>query len=292
MRIQIGRSHRLIEVTAILSCMAVTIALVVPGSSFVGEQNRRRVCMSNLRRLGQACHIYAQDDPGVFPAIAVITGLPPSTAPDGRMDLFDPAVRTTEPSSTGIPSPTVDMWAVLRANVATPRHFICPSTPDTPDPAQDTSAYFDFLSADHLSYAYQYQHDPNRAIIGRDSEPTFPVMADGNPYIKGGLTTVDITSDRESPARGNSTNHPNRQGQNVLLQAGHVFFLRSPDVGLPGLTAGLISSRGRDNCYTTVSDETGNVDPGDKVPTVIPTKSGRFTGICNLGSRSDACLVP
>lgn len=291
MRNQVGRSHRLIEVMAVLSCLAVTAALLVPGVSFVGEQGRRRVCMSNLRRLGQACHIYAQDDPGVFPAIGVTTGLSPSTASDGQMDLFDPAVRTSEPSTTGVPSPTVDMWALLRANLASSPHFICPSTPDTPDPVRDASAYFDFLAADHLSYAYQYQHDPNRAIIGRGSEPTFPVMADGNPYIKGSVA-LDLTQDRNAAERGNSTNHPNRQGQNILFQAGHVFFLRSPDVGLPGQMAGLGSSRGRDNCYTTVANEGANVDPGNLAPVVYQAESGGLAGRCNLGSRSDACLVP
>ena len=275
--------HTLIEVSCIAATLAVVGALVLPILAAGREQSRRRLCMSNLRRLGQALQIYAQDDPGRFPAVSITVGLPPSTLRRGSVQFFDPADRTMQPSTTGVPSPTVDMWVLIRGSYATPRQYICSSTPDTPDPASDTSAYFDFLTMNHLSYAYQYQHDANRAIIGRSSEPTFPVMADGNPYIKGDLDFgVSIQADRQSQSRGNSVNHTDREGQNVLYQAGHVFFERGPDVGLFGKSLGLLVSRGRDNCYT-VAESRGSVDPGNGQPTANRV---------DLGGRSDACLVP
>ena len=278
-----SRAFTLIELLVVIAIIALLISILLPSLSRARELSKRTVCSANLRGIGQAFYLYAQDDPGVFPAIAATTTLAPSTASDGQMQIFFPADRTTEPSTTGIPSPTVDMWSVVKSNNSTPKQFICPSTIDTQDPAQDTTVYFDFLAANRLSYAYQYQHDPNRQIIGTSSEPTFPVMADGNPYVKGRLTTTDLTADRNSAFRGNSTNHTNREGQNVLFQDDHVTFEKSPDVGLSGNTSGLRSSKGRDNCYTTVANDLANVDPGNTAPTAV---------LCNLGSRSDACLVP
>jgi len=289
------RAFTLIELLVVIAIIALLISILLPSLSRARELSKRTVCSANLRGIGQAFYLYAQDDPGVFPAIAATTGLPPSTATDGQMQLFDATDRTTEPSTTGIPSPTVDMWAVVRANNSTPKQFICPSTVDTPDRAQDTTAYFDFGGAGNLSYGYQYQHDPNRQIIGTSSEPTFPVMADANPYVKG-RAIPNLSADRDSSFRGNSLNHTNREGENVLFQDDHVTFEKSPDTGLAGRSQGLRSSRGRDNIYTTVTNELADVDPGNAAPVANPTTSGDlgigFTGTVNLGSRSDACMVP
>ena len=276
-----SKAFTLIELLVVIAIIALLISILLPSLSRARELSKRTVCSANLRGIGQAMYIYAQDDPGVFPAIAATSGIPPSTASEGQMTLFDPVTRTAEPSTTGVPSPTVDMWSIVRANNTTPKQYICPSTVDSQDPATDTTAYFDFLGPQHLSYAYQYQHDPNRRIIGTSSEPTFPFMADANPYIKGGVTG-SIVTDRNSQFRGNSDNHTNREGQNILFQDSHVLFEKGPDVGISGKVSGVASSRGRDNCYTWTTS-TAAVDPGVAAPS--PT-------FVNLGSRSDACLVP
>jgi len=278
------RAFTLIELLVVIAIIALLISILLPSLSRARELSKRTVCSANLRGIGQAMYLYASDDPGVFPAIAQTTGLGQAGGiADGRMQIFFPNDRTSEPSTTGVPSPTVDMWAIVRTNNSTPKQFICPSTIDTPDPAQDRTVYFDFLGPGNLSYAYQYQHDPNRQIIGTSSEPTFPFMADGNPYLKGRLN-IDITADRQSAFRGNSTNHTNREGENVLFQDDHVTFEKAPDVGLSGkIGAGITNSRGQDNIYTTVATDQSAVDPGDTAPTETT---------CNLGSRSDACLVP
>lgn len=280
------KAFTLIELLVVIAIIALLISILLPSLSRARELSKRTVCASNLRGIGQAMYIYAQDDPGVFPCIAQVW-----TANNGAMQNFNPVNRTTEPPTTGTPSVSVDMWAIVRANNTTPKQFNCPSTTDIPDPAQDTTAYYDFLSenvasgaSQYLSYAYQYQHDPNRRIVGTSSEPTFPIMADGNPYIKGGVTDAPLT-DRKSANRGNSKNHTNREGENVLFQDGHVSFEKGPDVGLSGrVQSGLTVSRGRDNVYTYHAMGLNQpVDPGAAAPTAQ---------IANPGSSSDAVLVP
>lgn len=285
------KAFTLIELLVVIAIIALLISILLPSLSRARELSKRTVCAANLRGIGQAMYIYAQDDPQVFPSIY--------SGPSTTMELFGGNFTAATPSlttasrlnnpttyiyTTGKPSPTVDLWTVVRANNTTPKQFICPSTTDTPDPAQDTTAYYDFLGPTNLSYAYQYQHDEDRRIIGTSSEPSFPFMADANPYLKGGETLVALNTDRQGPFRGNSKNHTNREGQNVLFQDGHVLFEKGPDAGLSGKTFTLPIYRGRDNIYTTFMD--GNnaiVDPGTGKPT--PT-------LVNLGSRSDACMVP
>ncbi|MBN2563807.1 MAG: DUF4190 domain-containing protein [Phycisphaerae bacterium] len=262
--------------------VALMISILLPSLSRARELSKRTVCAANLRGIGQAMYIYAQDEPYTFPAIGAAR-----EQNDGAMVVFDPAMRTGGPSIYETPSPTVDMWAVIRANNAMPKLFICPSTIDVEDTAWawDTEAYYDFLSPINLSYAYQYQHDPNRRTIGTSSDPAFPIMADANPYIKGGMPGGTFASDRQSQFRGNSVNHTNREGQNVLYQDGHVAFEKGPDVGLSGrVAAALRLSRGQDNCYTVhAGGGSTTVDPGSAAPTATS---------CNLGGKSDACLVP
>lgn len=280
------RGFTLIELLVVIAIIALLISILLPSLSRARELAKRAVCAANLRGIGQAMYIYAQDDPGVFPSIAQAR-----MANDGLMQNFLPFNRSNEPSTTGIPSVSVDMWAVVRANNTTPKQFNCPSTTDVPDPAQDTTAYYDFQFdtpnpgySQYLSYAYQYQHDPNRRIIGPASEPTFPFMADANPYIKGQVTDTPL-NDRKSAARGNSKNHTNREGQNVLFVDGHVTFEKGPDVGLSGrFQSGLTVSKGRDNIYTFHAAGLNQpVDPGVAAPTATSA---------NPGSTSDAVLVP
>jgi hypothetical protein len=101
-----------------------------------------------------------------------------------------------------------------------------------------------------------------------------------------------VYADRTGLGRGNSVNHINREGQNVLIQDGHVDFEKGPDVGLSGKidpTSGRVS-RGCDNIYSTHVPN-NSVDPGDAKPTVSGTP-GSQTGTVNLGDKSDVCLVP
>jgi prepilin-type N-terminal cleavage/methylation domain-containing protein len=281
-----SKAFTLIELLVVIAIIALLISILLPSLSRARELSKRTVCSANLRGIGQAMYIYAQDG-DVFPAIAQTL-----QANNGGMRLFgnvgtNPAVANPDryPNpypTTGLPSPTVDMWTLVRANNTTPKQFNCPSTTDVPDPAQDTTVYYDFFKEINLSYGYQYQADPDRAPLGTSSEPTFPVMADANPYLKGKVSSPP-TNDRISQWRGNSNNHTNREGQNILFQDSHVLFEKGPDVGLSGqFNAQVKSSRGRDNLYTT-HPVNSQVDPG----TVAPTST-----VCNLGDKSDACVVP
>src|SRR5262249_41345884 len=150
------------------------------------ELSKRTVCASNLRGIGQAMYIYAQDG-DKFP---VTTGYSNVVSPAACPHTMWGAYRTQQPSTTGTASVSSDLWVLVYNNNSTPKQFTCPSTADQPDPAQDTLAYFDFKSGVNLSYAYQFMHDRDRPILGTSDDPTFPIAADANPYIKGGVSSA------------------------------------------------------------------------------------------------------
>jgi prepilin-type N-terminal cleavage/methylation domain-containing protein len=281
-----ARAFTLIELMTVIAIISALVAVSLPNLSRSREEAKRTVCMANERGIGQAFYLYAMDapDPGNFPAICQTT-----TATSSNFRMFYSQDRSVEPSTSGVPSPTVDMWAVVRRVYTVPKQFICPSTTDIPDPAADTTVYYDFASINSLSYGYQFQHSPNRRIIGMASEPVFPVLADGNPYIKGGISpSITLPADRGGSGRGNSLNH-NREGQNVLYQDSHVEFENGPDVGLSGRVLNIPWSRGRDNCYSYFTSITASsVDPGSDKPSWTPGGAGTVL----LGGKSDACLLP
>src|SRR5262249_27573748 len=151
--------------------------------------------------IGQAMYIYAQDG-DKFP---VASGTSENSAAT-----YWACRESLPPTNSGAaPSVTADLWMLVRDNNSTPRQFTCPHSSDVPDPAQDTLAYYDFASGVNLSYAYQYMHGPVFPLLGTNDDPTLPLAADANPYIKGGIT-IDPRTDRDANHTGNSTNHFNR----------------------------------------------------------------------------------
>lgn len=289
------KAFTLIELLVVIAIIALLISILLPSLSRARELSKRTVCSANERGIGQAMYIYAQDGE-VFPAYSIphqtsqIRGFYNTNGTGGD--------RENIPSTTGIPSITVDLWLLVRNNSSTPKQFICPSTTDQQDPAQDTTAYYDFLTATTMSYAYQTNHDGSinngiRGILTGSSSPILPIFADANPYIKGQVST-QVPADRKSADRGNSRNHTNREGQNILFQDGHVDFEKGPDVGLAGKfdLNNAPSSRGRDNIYSTHLLN-GYVDPGLTPPATWRTSLNQSNGIVVLaGSKSDSIVIP
>lgn len=195
----------------------------------------------------------------------------------GSMNLF--GYRNQPPASNSIPSPTADLWMLVRGHHVDLRYFVCPQSTDTVDPFPDATPAFDFRASIHLSYGYVYQYHPSRMPVGTDSEPLLPVAADANPYLKGGVSNSPQT-DRASVGHGNSLNHSPRVGQTVAYVDGHVSFIQAPLVS-PGSHSSSLRPTTGDNIYTTNADNEPS-DPGN-----APT----WTRI-QIGSKSDYCLVP
>ena len=255
--------------------LIVIVVVMVTGVIFqytaIDRRNRQKqmMCSGFLRHITMAMYFYAQDG-DTFPMSTEASAV-------GGMNLF--GYRNYQPASDGIPSPTADLWMLVRGHHADLRDFVCPQSTDTVDPFQDVTTAFDFRASIHLSYGYVYQYHPSRKPLGTGSEPLLPVAADANPYLKGGVN-ASPQADRASAGRGNSLNHSPRVGQTVAYVDGHVSFIQAPLVNPDSHTSSLRPTTG-DNIYTTHADNEPS-DPGN-----APT----WTRI-QIGSKSDYCLVP
>lgn len=57
----------LIELLVVIAIIAILAAILFPVFARAREQARRTTCVSNLKQLGLACHMYAQDYDELFP---------------------------------------------------------------------------------------------------------------------------------------------------------------------------------------------------------------------------------
>lgn len=287
----------LIELLVVVAIIALLISILLPSLSRARELSKRTVCLANIRGIGQGMHIYAQDG-DVFPMYA-------GPSSQGRVIMFDPAKRnitvaTNVPSTNGDQnaSPTTDLWLLLRGLNSSPKQFICPSTNDQPDPAQDYSIHYDFADSNRLSYGYQYQHAQSsptttapRPLGTAGTDPRWPVLGDANPRVKGGVNTT-VAFDRASAFKGNSANHTNREVSNVLFQDAHAESCKEPGQGLAGFAG--TGGRPYDNVFSRHDPgTTANVDPGTGYPNINLATAGTATiGTLSLTSRSDCVLLP
>jgi prepilin-type N-terminal cleavage/methylation domain-containing protein/prepilin-type processing-associated H-X9-DG protein len=61
------RGFTLIELLVVIAIIAILAAILFPVFARAREQARKTACLSNLKQIGLACHMYAQDYDELFP---------------------------------------------------------------------------------------------------------------------------------------------------------------------------------------------------------------------------------
>lgn len=149
----------LVELLVVLGVIALLAALLLPALAAAREKGRRAACLSNLRQIGLAIRLYAEEHEGRIPHGPKA---PPFTSPAS----FYPS--TGSPTSllslqSGAP---VALGLLLeRELAATPKVLFCPSA----DQPVDAEAELARVGQTQAQGSYYYRHGGNTQLF--DSPP-------------------------------------------------------------------------------------------------------------------------
>ena len=260
------------DVIAVFVCLLIFAMTGYAMDYLQREYENRLICSTNLRGLGTAQTVYANDYEDAF----VLQG----GAGNNRWTSTTPGWANVAKYWGGDDDVTVgaSLYLLVREADASPRSFVCPSSSqewfEGSNPgALDYTELWDFGHEGYLGtgpkncVSYSYHHPYSQYPADGTRSAAFAVMSDRSPWYdskirKGAASDVDwkkrvgyivwndaLRGDRDWQLRvGNSATHL-REGQGVLFGDSHVDFTERPDVGV-----------GHDNIFTPRGTEASTED--------------------------------
>ena len=265
------KAFTLIELLVVVAIIALLISILLPSLSRARELSKRLVCSSNVKGMGTAFKIYANDFAENWPTVPFNDdGRPINYTNDGTVGGNpieigwgdgDPPVWGKKPNRQGMSTNEAEtltvtrcLFMLVRSGDVTPKQFICPSSGEQIDPEQNLDLYYDFKDYDNISYGYQVPYGPYDSRASEDIDPRMAVGGDKGPYGEE-IAELPVENDEWGTAgntmspqtwkKYNSPNHGGKgtgEGQNVLFGDGHASFEKSPIVGID-----------QDNIYTLMN---------------------------------------
>jgi prepilin-type N-terminal cleavage/methylation domain-containing protein/prepilin-type processing-associated H-X9-DG protein len=264
-RLSNRKGFTLVELLVVIGIIALLISILLPSLNRARETANRVKCGSNLRQVGQAILLYANENKGNYPRTVFDPARPLEIKNDVTNGTLarDPFV--TAPINYNDVGQAI--FLLIRTQDITPEVFVCPSSnaekdnyggasgiPGTGATAQNKTSFSSWIK--NLSYSYANPYPDNNGVtrgykLNTTNGAEFAVAADFNPGVNGTYDVKAPLNETDSQKNMQKANSPNHQGagQNVLFGDGHVDFVQNPFCGTQ-----------RDCIFTTsVVDANGNM---------------------------------
>jgi len=266
------RGFTLIELLVVIAIIAMLLAILMPALNKVKKIAMRVVCGTNLKGLGNAMTVYANDFQGQFPC----QGQGKSLIWDRYTDrVFQQTNNFVDGDHITVGA---SLYLLVRLADCSPKLFVCPASDQTEFSGKNPSNFdivelWDFGRYDGgasynaegpercVSYSYHQPYmgtttgAPGRYRADDTRSAAFAVMADKNPWYDPKITETTFSgtnlmncvdkigaywTTNYSPNVGNVRQNQmvanaqphEREGQNVMFADGHNSFEKTSDVGI------------------------------------------------------------
>jgi prepilin-type N-terminal cleavage/methylation domain-containing protein/prepilin-type processing-associated H-X9-DG protein len=253
----------LIEVLIVIGIIGLLMAILLPAAEHVRHEAYIAKCASNLRQIGVAISMYANDNQGNYPRTTYVPGAPLVKGTGASAaDPFKPG----GPAANDV---TASIYLLRRTQRLPGEILICPYddemsyVPDKSDPA--TQSNFPDWNV-NLGYSFANPYPDGAAVaagyrLTNHLAGNFPIAADRNPGVhppRSDVTAAGPNVKAEAIVDANSINHE-QDGQNILYADGHVSFESTPLSGID-----------KENIYTNAANlvdaSPTNADDGVLLP--------------------------
>jgi len=264
-RLHRTRGFTLVELLVVIGIIALLISILLPSLNRARETANRVKCAANLKSIGQAILLYANENKQAYPRTLYSGGTTAGTC----IPTWGSVPTATNPFASGktpgtdVPAyndVTAAIFLLMSTEDVSPEIFVCPSSNaqkwDYGGGGNSVANWCNWNGtgsnpggiAQSLSYSYQDPYaDPPSVTSGFKLNTSltteYAVMADINP---GGVAAAPLQN-AGSPAdnvllplgnssgpqvkAANSNNH-NKDGENILFGDGHVDFRQTPFSGI------------------------------------------------------------